>query len=125
MSKTVAFVDVHRRIQEFGPRATLITVTDDGAPHVVSVVVGMAGETIEVRVGSRTRTNLGHRPRLTLVWNPVDDGEYQLLIDGTAADVGEPDERGVSRVTIAVDGGILHRLAELPGDGPSCITLDA
>jgi hypothetical protein len=59
------------------------------------------------------------------VWNPDGDREYQLILDGTAEHVGEPNEREVSTVRIAVVGGILHRLASLPEGPPTCQSLAA
>jgi len=112
-------------IGQFGRRATLVTVAEDLRPHVVTAIVGVDGGHLVADVGSRTRSNLVYRPALTLVWHPHGDGEYQLILDGTAEHVGEPDERQVSTVRIAVVGGILHRLAGLPIGAPSCRSLAA
>ena len=77
------------------------------------------------RVGQRTATNLAERSALSLVWQPVDGGEYQLIVDGVAehVDAAEGPE-GVAAISIVVTRGILHRLAGLPNDGPSCVALD-
>ena len=58
-----------------------------------------------------------------MLWAPPAEGEYHLIIDGVADQVGEAEADGVSTISIAVTGGILHRLADLPDDGPSCIAL--
>lgn len=123
MSQPVGFEDVRRRVDEFGARATVVTVTPTGAPHVVSAVVEIGDRQLMIRVGGRTRENVVSQPRLTLVWQPVNDGEYQLLLDGTADSVGPPSDDGVSTVAVTVDRGILHRLAELPTAGASCLAL--
>lgn len=62
---------------------------------------------------------------MTLLWDAVDDGEYQLILDGVAESVGEPDDRSVSSVSIAVTRGILHRLAGLPSGQPTCRAIDS
>jgi hypothetical protein len=123
VSHEVEFAAVTREIDRFGERATLVSVGDGGAPHVVTTIVDVGDERLLVEVGSRTSENLRLRPRLSLVWEPSDGGEYQLILDGSAEQVGGPDERGVSVVTVAVDGGILHRLAGLPAGVPTCRAL--
>jgi hypothetical protein len=125
VSRPVSFADVRRRVLEFGERANLVTVTPEGLPHVVSAVVRVDGERLVIRVGPRTHTNLAARPSLTLTWPPRGDGEYLLILDGQAEAIGEPDDGGVRPVSIAVGRGILHRLAELPEPGPSCVVLGA
>jgi hypothetical protein len=78
------------------------------------------------RVGQRTATNLSEHSALSLVWQPVNGGEYQLIVDGIADEadsVEGPD--GVTAISIVVTGGILHRLAGLADDGPSCVALDS
>ncbi len=63
------------------------------------------------------------RPQLTLTWEPRDAGEYQLILDGVVDDIGTPNDGGVGEIAIDVERGILHRLAELPEPGPSCLAL--
>ena len=108
---------------QFGPRATLVTVTAELRPHIVTAVIGVDGDRLVADVGSRTRSNMINHPGLSLVWNPDGDGEYQLIVDGMAEDIGEPNERQVSRLRIAVVGGIFHRLAGLPEGPPTCRSL--
>ena len=121
----VAFDDVRRLIREFGSRATLVTVGESLRPHVVTAMITIDGERLIADVGARTRSNAIARPGLTLVWDPDGDGEYQLILDGTADEVGEPNEREVGTLRIAVVGGILHRLAGLPEGPPTCLSLTA
>lgn len=118
-----AFDDVRRLIGEFGSRATVVSVTESLRPHVVTAMIGIDGDRLVTDVGSRTRSNVIDHPRLTVVWNPIGDGEYQLILDCIAEHVGEPNERDVSTLRIAVDGGILHRLAGLPEGPPTCLSL--
>jgi hypothetical protein len=124
MGRAVDFADVRRHVSEFGGRATLITVTKSSTPHVVSTVVDVIEDRLRTRVGQRTADNLAEHPALTLVWQPVEGGEYQLILDGVVepggADAGVD---GVTAISIEVTHGILHRLAELAGDAPSCVAL--
>jgi hypothetical protein len=123
MAHAAAFDDVRRAVADFGPRATIITVAESLRPHVVTAVVGVDGESLLIDVGAGTRANLVAHPDLALVWTPPGNGEYELILDGTAEHIGEPDGRSVSTVRIAVAGGILHRLAGLPDGAPSCRSL--
>jgi hypothetical protein len=103
----------------------LITVTASNTPHVVSTVVEVVDDRLRTRVGQRTTDNLVVHPALSLVWPPPAGGEYQLIVDGIAEQADSVDDvQGVSTISIVVTSGILHRLAELPGDGPSCLALD-
>jgi hypothetical protein len=120
----VEFADVRRRVHEFGDRATLVTVTESSAPHVVSTVVEVIDDRLRTRVGNRTAANLAEHPALSLVWQPLSGGEYQLIVDGIAEpNVAKQADDGATTISIVVTGGILHRLAELPGDAPSCVAL--
>ena len=123
MTHGVKFDDVRRLVGEFGSRATLVTVTESLHPHIVTAMVDIDGDRLVAEVGSRTRSNVLGHPDLTLVWNPDGDDEYQLILDGTAEHIGEPNERDVSTIRIAVVGGILHRLAGLPEGPPTCLSL--
>ena len=122
MTSDVSFDDVKRRIVEFGDRATLITVSADCRPHVVTVIIEVDGDRLVTRVGARTCANLADRPHLTLTWPPSGGDEYQLILDGRADRVG-PEDHKVSEIAIEIERGILHRLAGLPTSGPSCLAL--
>jgi len=121
----VEFDDVRRLICEFGSRATLVTVGESLRPHIVTTMIAIDGDQLVADVGARTRSNAIAHPGLTLVWDPDGDDEYQLILDGNADDVGEPNEHEVSTLRIAVVGGILHRLAGLPEGPPTCLSLTA
>jgi len=123
VTHSTEFDDVRRAIGEFGLRATLVTVTELLRPHVVTAMIGIDGDRLVTDVGSRTRSNVINHPGLSLVWNPTGDGQYQLILDGTAEHIGEPNERNVSTLRIAVVGGIFHRLVGLPDGPPTCRSL--
>jgi hypothetical protein len=132
MSLEVELGDVRRHVERLGALANLISTGDDGAPHVVSVLVAAANDRLHTTVGGRTRANLVARHRLCLLWPvpapaPAGGGRYQLILDGEAATIGDLDDAGRAPVTIDVMTGILHRVAGThvdSGDAPSCISLD-
>jgi hypothetical protein len=122
MSRPVELAEVADRIEQFGPLATLVTVTGDGRPHVVSVLVAVSGSHLAVQVGSRTSENVRTNPAVTLTW--LRDGEdYQLIVDGTAVVDEAHVAGGLFAVDIDVQSGILHRVAGSSAAGPSCVPL--
>jgi hypothetical protein len=122
VGREVEFSDVTVWVERFGPLATLVTVTDAGAPHVGTVTVSAATDELTMRVGARTRENVLARPALTLAWlHPQRD--YQLIIDGSGSVGGDPGSDGLYECAVSVERGILHRLAGRPDAGPSCRAL--
>jgi hypothetical protein len=122
VGREVEFGDVAVWVERFGPLATLVTVTDTGAPHVGTVTVAVATEHLTMRIGARTRDNVLARPALTLAWlHPERD--YQLIIDGTGSVDGGPGSDGLYECAVSVERGILHRLAGRADAGPSCRAL--
>jgi hypothetical protein len=123
MAKSVELADVVAQLGVYGPLATLVTVNGDGAPHVGTVLVRAGTGGLEVSVGPTTRGHILANPSVSLAW--VRDGEdYQLIVDGVAVVVDEPDVDGLYAAEVTVRGAILHRLAGRT-DGPSCRALGA
>ncbi len=125
MSRAVEFDDVRRRLAEFGELATLVTVNERGAPHAVSVVVAAADGRLVAAVGSRTLANIAGQPAVSLLWMPASSGDYQLILDGTAAPLDTSRTDGITDVSVTVTTGILHRLAGRRSAGPTCVALGA
>ena len=120
MSKRATTSEITAALELYGERATLITISDEGRPHVTTSPIRVSGDELIAGIGARSRTNLEQRPTITLLWQPPADGEYQLIIDGTATRIDEPDATGVSTAHITVDAGIQHRIAGLPTQNQSC-----
>lgn len=116
MSVAVDIAALSDRLTEYGERAYLVTVGDDGAPHVVSVVVALEGDRLHVRVGSRTAANLSDRTTATVLWPPPPGAGYSLLVDVTATG---PVTAGPC--TLHPDAAVLHRVAGAAGRGPTCL----
>ena len=125
MAREVEFADVRRRVAEFGSLATLVTVTDAGTPHTVSVEVSPGDDRLVCAVGARTLANVSVRPGIALLWSPVDGGDYQLILDGTAVATASDRGDGLAEIAVEVSMGILHRLAGRRGTGATCVALDA
>lgn len=112
MSIPVELQALAEQVERFGPTPYLVTVNPDGRPHAVSVHVGWRDDALVLRAGRRTVSNAAERPAVTLLWAPVDDEAFSLIVDGTAV---VDDDRVVVRPTTSV----LHRQAAAgPEDAP-------
>jgi hypothetical protein len=67
------------------PFGYLVTVGQDGRPHVVAVSPSLRQGALHVEdTGRRTRANAAARPDVTLVHPPASPGGYSLIVDGRA-----------------------------------------
>jgi hypothetical protein len=109
------------RLAEFGAHAYLTTVSDDQRPHVVSVTVALEGDRLVTSVGRHTGANLAGRPAATFLWPPAGgDGDYSLIVDGTAVEVA-----GEGALAVQPTRAVLHRLTGAAGDGPTCVAVES
>ena len=120
MSVAVDIAALSERLAEYGERAYLVTVGDDGSPHVVSVEVAARrgaprGPGRQPHRRQPQRPSRGHAPVA-----PTADGVYSLLVDATAT---PPVAAGAC--TLRPDAAVLHRVAGAAGDGPTCAPLEA
>ena len=116
MSITVA---VERIRQETTARFTfapyLLTVGDDGGPHAVAVDAAWEHDSLAMAVGKRSAQNASARPQVSLLWPPNEPGGYTLIVDGTAASIGD------GRISVTPTRAVLHRPATEPGSmKPGC-----
>ena len=117
--------DVQSRLDDYGPLATLVTVTDSGTPHVGTVLVTARAGTLRMQVGPTTCDNVKTHPDVTLAWVHADH-DYQLIVDGSASWADDTDavtDGDVRTLVVRVHRGILHRLADRPTVGPTCLPL--
>jgi hypothetical protein len=121
VSVKVDLAGLEDRIAEFGPAAYLVTVGDDGCPHVVSVAVTVApgpSPVLSATAGRSTRANLAARPALTLLWPAASGGAYSLVVDGVAQAGADADG---GPIVVAAASAVLHRVADAAGEGPTCL----
>jgi hypothetical protein len=116
MSISVELERVQAEAALRGSGAFLLTVTDDGRPHVVAVTVGWDGAELVMSAGRTSVGNAGARPGVSLLWPPIEAGGYSLIVDGEAAATPDPDGEG-GRVTVALTRAVLHRPATAGADG--------
>jgi hypothetical protein len=104
-------------ITERGPNAYLLSVSDDGHPHAVHDSVRWEGDALVADVGKRTAANAAARPAVSLLFPVRGDGDYSLIVDGTAI-VAAHDEG--CRLLITPRRAVLHRAAATPAPASSC-----
>lgn len=109
MSVPVSLEKLRESIERFGALAYLLTTGGDGRPHAVSVHVSWDGDEIAARAGRRTVANAAERPLVSLLWAPVADDGFSLIVDGAATVISD-------RVSVRPTTAVLHRQASAPGE---------
>lgn len=117
MSIPVALDALRAALGERPAVAYLLTVSDDGRPHAVHVGTAWDGDRLVADVGTTTARNAAARPSVSLLYPVRTDGDYSLIVDGTAEVAAHG---GGRRVRIAPTKAILHRPATAPEPGAAC-----
>jgi pyridoxamine 5'-phosphate oxidase-like protein len=117
MSIPVPSERLRAEIESRGWVAYLVTVSDEGSPHAVHVGLRWDGGALVADVGRRTATNAIARPLVSLLLPVRTQGDYSLIIDGTAT-VGE--DNGAACVRVTPSKAVLHRPAVEPDPTSSC-----
>ena len=117
MSIPVSLEKLRDASEERGASAYVLTVSDDGRPHAVHVAVRWEGAVLAAEVGRRSGTNAQARPGVSLLFPVRSEGDYSLIVDGTA--VLETTESG-QRLVVTPTKAVLHRPAAVPDPTSSC-----
>lgn len=112
MSVPVDMEELREAVGRFGPLPYLLTTGADGRPHAVSVHVEWDGAVLSARAGKRTVGNAAERRLVSLLWAPVSDDGFSLIVDGEAAVDGD-------RVAVRPARAVLHRQASPAGEASS------
>jgi len=90
--------------------AYLLTVSDDQRAHAVAVQPRLDDRVLYVDgLGNRTRANVQARPAVTLLFPPVEQGGYSLIVDGRAS---LADGTGDTGASVVPTHAVLHRPAD-------------
>ncbi len=119
MSVPVDLAALRDRLAEFGPHPFLVTVNEDGTPHVTSVTVRLEADAFVAGAGRRTRRNVVDRPAVALLWPPAEHPAFSLIVDALATA-----HEGSEELHLIAHAAILHRVAGAEGDGPNCVGVD-
>jgi hypothetical protein len=117
MSIPVPLEQLRTALAERGEKAYLLTVSNDGCPHAVHETVGWEGNRLAADVGKRSAANAAARPGISLLYPVRADGDYSLIVDGTAA---VETREGRQRVLITPTRAVLHRPAAAPDPSSPC-----
>ena len=117
MSVPVPLLRLRAAIEERGASGYLLTVSDDASPHAVHAPVRWDGDVIVADVGKRSAANAVARPAVSLLFPVRGEGDYSLIVDGTAV-VATGD--GGGRVCITPTRAVLHRPAVVPDPESPC-----
>ncbi len=121
MSIPVALEKLRAEAELRGATPYLLTVSDDGRPHSVSIAASWDGVALVAKTGKRTAANVAARPRVSLLWVPREPGGYSLIVDGD----GTVDSTGDDpRVVVRPTRGVLHRPAASPSAVPDGCSAD-
>jgi|SRR5581483_318445 len=121
MSLKVELDEVRDQVAACRSHAYLLTVTDDGRPHAVSLQMAWDGDVLVGHVGRRTAANAGRSPDVSLLWPLAGRDGFALIVDGTAE--VRPGGDGDTGATVAVKPttAVLHKTPDGPGDAPGCV----
>jgi len=117
MSIPLALDGVRAALAERGNTAYLLTVADDARPHAVHLAVRWLDGALAVDVGARSAANAAARPSVSLLCPARADGDYSLIVDGTAVVTASADGH---QVLITPVKAVLHRPAAAPDPSSSC-----
>jgi hypothetical protein len=104
MSIPVGLDELPEVASAYGDAPFVITVGDDGRPHLAQLTVAWRGTSFDVVPGRRGAANVAARPTVVVLWPPVDDGGMSLIVDGDARLDGD-------RVVVTPTWAVKHRPA--------------
>lgn len=109
-------------LEEYGPHAYMLTVAEDHTPHTSYVEVTLEGGSLACDLSTSAIRNIEIHPQVSLLWAPVSDGGYNMIVNGpvTRGPDGDNDARGV----IEIEKSVLHRPGPRREDSSPTCTAD-
>jgi hypothetical protein len=117
MSIPVRLEQLHTAVEERGGNAYVLTVTDDARPHAVHAPLRWMGDVLAADVGKRSAANAAARPAVSILFPVRTDGDYSLIVDGTAVVESRADGY---QLLITPTKAVLHRPAPAPDPAGPC-----
>lgn len=118
MSIPVELDKVREQVAACGSYAFLLTVTEDGRPHAVSLVVEWDGDELVGAPGQRTLANAEHSPEVSLLWPVSGRAGFTLFVNGRAEVRIDGDTK---KVAVKPTSAVLHKTPEGEARAPSCV----
>ena len=91
----------------YGRQAYLLSGGRDGRPHIAHVTLAWDGGRFTCGIGRSASANIEACELVSLLWPPVTDGGYSMIVDAEAAAAG-------GTATLVPTTGVLHRPAPAP-----------
>jgi hypothetical protein len=110
MSVPVTLDRLRAEIETFESTPYLLTVSEDGRPHAVSVVVSWREDEMVMGAGNRSMANASARPDVSLLWPPNEPGGFSLIVDATVSSTVGTGE-GDNMIAVELTRAVLHRAA--------------
>jgi hypothetical protein len=101
-----------------GPYAFLLTVTEDGRPHAVSLTVDWDGDALVMAPGPRTMANAERGGEVSLLWPVSSRAGFTLFVNGRA-EVRVDGE--AKKVAVKPTSAVLHKTPEGEAQAPGCV----
>jgi hypothetical protein len=121
MSVKVELDEVREQVAACRSCAYLLTMTDDGRPHAVSLEVEWDGDVLVGGAGRTTAANAGRSPEVSLLWPVSGRDGYALIVDGRAEVRPDGDS---ATVAVTPSGAVLHATPDARNaGGPGCIAV--
>jgi hypothetical protein len=118
MSIQVDLDEVREQVEACGSYAYLLTVTEDGRPHAVSLRPEWQNDELVVRPGPRTTANAERSSEVSLLWPVSGRDGFALFVNGRAE---VRMDGGSTAVAVKPTSAVLHKTPEGAGDEPGCI----
>jgi Pyridoxamine 5'-phosphate oxidase len=110
--------ELRKQVASCGSYAYLLTVTDDGRPHAVSLRVEWDGDELVGGAGRQTAANAERSPEVSLLWPVSGRDGFALIVDGRAEVRVDGDSM---RVAVKPTTAVLHKTPEGEAQAPGCV----
>jgi hypothetical protein len=118
LSIPVELDEVREQVAACRSCAYLLTVTDDGRPHAVSLVVEWDGDELVCAPGARTVANAERGPEVSLLWPVSGRAGFTLFVNGQAEVRVDGDAK---KVAVKPTSAVLHKTPEGEAQAPGCV----
>jgi predicted pyridoxine 5'-phosphate oxidase superfamily flavin-nucleotide-binding protein len=118
MSIGVELGELRDQVAACGPYAYLLTVTEDGRPHAVSLRIEWDGDDLVGAPGPRTLANAERSPEVSLLWPVSGRDGFALFVNGPAEVRADGDGK---KVVVKPASAVLHKTPEGEAQAPGCM----
>jgi len=118
LSIKVEIGELREAVAACGSYAFLLTVTEDGRPHAVSLHVEWDGDMLVARPGPRTLANAERSPEVSFLWPESGRAGFTLFVNGPAELRTDGD---TAMVAVKPTTAVLHKTPEGEVQAPGCV----